>query len=206
MRRSLSRPSAGLVVAVVAVFLALGGTGLASVLINGSQIKNRSVGGIKIKKNSLTGTEIKESSLGTVPNAQNARNARNAQNAQNAQNSNTVGGKAAGAFAPAGKWALIAGTTTNATVLASSGGVTATRSGTGMYLVDVGGSVVDKPLSATFNFPFVGSVTVAPCGGSANNPGGTTCALFNDTNHVIVRTLNLGGAPTDSTFYLSIGG
>ena len=123
-----------------------------------------------------------------------------------AQNANTVGGKAAGAFAPAGQWALIAGNTTGATVLASSGGVTATRAGTGSYLVDFGGSVVGKPLSATFHFPFFGFIDAAPCGGTANNPGGVNCPLFNDSNHVEVRTLNNTPALADATFYISIGG
>ena len=65
--------------------------------------------------------------------------------------------------------------------------MTATRAGTGLYLVDFGGSVVGKPLSATFNFPFFGFIDAAPCGGTANNPGGVNCPLFNDSNHVEVQ-------------------
>ncbi len=30
--------------------------------------------------------------------------------------------------------------------------------------------------------------------------------VFNDTNHVLVVTLNTAAAPADFTFYLSIGG
>jgi hypothetical protein len=142
----------------------------------------------------LTGKQIKESSLGTVPSAANA---------------STVGGKSAGSFAPAGKWALIAGTTTGANVLAQSGGFgTATRIAAGFYVVDVGSNVTGKPLTATISISGgLGQVDVAPCGGTANNPGGVNCPQFNDNGHVEVRTVNTTGmALTDLTFYLSIGG
>src|SRR5438876_6357643 len=75
------------VVAYLALFVALGGSGYAAVKINGSQLKNRSVGGKKLKKDTLTGTEIKESKLGKVPSASTATNARN------------LGGKPASAYA-----------------------------------------------------------------------------------------------------------
>src|SRR5437763_13456844 len=57
------------VVAYLALFVALGGSGYAAVTINGSQLKNRSVAGKKLKKDTLTGSEIKESKLGKVKRA-----------------------------------------------------------------------------------------------------------------------------------------
>ena len=63
------------VVAYLALFVALGGSGYAAVTINGKQLKNRSVVGRKLKKDTLTGTEIKESKLGKVPSANTATNA-----------------------------------------------------------------------------------------------------------------------------------
>ena len=201
MRRRLPRPSAGLIVAVAALFVALGGTAVARVLITGADVKNGSLTGAKIKahsltgvnvkNNSLTGAQIKESSLSKVPSAGNA---------------DTLGGKNASAFQAADHWALIAGNTTGANILAQSGGLSVQRFATGVYLVDAGGSVVGKPLSATLNLASAGFVSVAPCGGSANNPGGFNCPVFNDANHVIVLTRNTAAAATDSTFYLSIGG
>jgi hypothetical protein len=217
MRTRLSRrPSGGTVIAVVALFVAIGGTaGAATKLIitganvknqsltgsdiknhslTGTQIKNGSLTGTQIKNDSLTGKQIKESSLGTVPSAANA---------------STVGGKNAGSFAPAGKWALISGTTTGAAVLAQSGGFgSVTRFGAGFYLVDVGSNVSGKPLTATINLSGgFGQVDVAPCGGNANNPGGVNCPQFNDNSHVEVRTINATGtAVADLTFYLTIGG
>lgn len=190
-RRFPPRPSAGLIVAVIALFLALGGTAVAVSSINGSLLKNRSVGGIKLKKHTITGTEVNLNTLGKVPSAGNA---------------DTLRGNGPGAFQAAGRWALIAGGTTGVNILAQSGGLAVQRFNTGVYLVDAGSSVVGKPLSATFNLASVGFVSIAPCGGTANNPGGFNCPVFNDDNHVIVVTRNTAAALTDSTFYLSIGG
>jgi hypothetical protein len=70
------------VMATVAVFVALGGTGYAAAKINGKTLKNRTVSGkklmnrtigeSKIKRNALTGTSINESTLATVPSAAEA--------------------------------------------------------------------------------------------------------------------------------------
>jgi hypothetical protein len=57
------------VMATIAVFVALGGSGYAAVTIDGSQLKERSVGGRKLKLDTLTGKEVKEPKLGKVPNA-----------------------------------------------------------------------------------------------------------------------------------------
>jgi hypothetical protein len=70
MRRALSnRPSPAMVVALLALFVALGGTGYAAVKINGKNIRNHTISGKKLKRNTLTGTQIRESRLGTVPRA-----------------------------------------------------------------------------------------------------------------------------------------
>jgi len=60
------------VMATIAVFIALAGTGYAASKINGSSIKKNSVPGNRIKKNSLGGTQINESKLGKVPLAAQA--------------------------------------------------------------------------------------------------------------------------------------
>jgi hypothetical protein len=204
--RLLRRPSAGVVVALIALFVAVGGSAAAAtkLIITGANVKNHSLTGndIKkgsltgaaIKKDSLTGKQIKESSLGKVPSAANA---------------DAVGGKGAASFEPAHRSALIAGTATGANVLSQTGGFgTVTRVDTGFYLVDAGENVTGKQLSATPNLAGgFAQVDVAPCGGTANNPGGVNCPTFNDSNHVEVRTLNAAGtAATDATFYISIRG
>ena len=73
------------VMASVAVFIALGGTGYAALKIGSGQIRNNSVRskdvrndnlrGKDIRDASLTGSDILESSLGAVPSAQQATNA-----------------------------------------------------------------------------------------------------------------------------------
>ncbi|CAN5476245.1 hypothetical protein BH11ACT8_BH11ACT8_06260 [soil metagenome] len=55
--------SAALIVAILALVTALGGTSYAAKLITGKDIKNNSVAGKDIKNNSLTGKDIKNKSL-----------------------------------------------------------------------------------------------------------------------------------------------
>jgi hypothetical protein len=81
------RPSASMAVALLALFMALGGTVYAGSKINGSQIKKGSLPGNRIKKHSITGTQVNLNKLGTVPTANNA---------------NSLGGKPASVYAAAG--------------------------------------------------------------------------------------------------------
>jgi hypothetical protein len=88
-----NRISPASLLAMVALFTALGGTGYAAVKIDGKDLKNKSVAGKKlknktitggkVKSNTLGGTQINEAKLGTVPGAVNATNAVNAANAAN---------------------------------------------------------------------------------------------------------------------------
>jgi hypothetical protein len=59
-------------VALLALFVALGGSGYAAVSLNGKNIQNRSIAGKKLRPNTLGGTEINEVKLGLVPRAGNA--------------------------------------------------------------------------------------------------------------------------------------
>jgi hypothetical protein len=76
------------VVSVIALFVALGGTGLAASqlgknsvgpkqlkknAVTTAKIKNEAVTGAKVKKGTLTGTQINVSTLGMVPSAANAQ-------------------------------------------------------------------------------------------------------------------------------------
>ena len=82
LTRRVPRPSVALVVAFVALFAALGGTGYAALTITGKNIQNGTVTGADIdnkslshkefKKNTLGGGQINESKLGTVPTAYEA--------------------------------------------------------------------------------------------------------------------------------------
>jgi hypothetical protein len=78
------RPSPAMVVALIALFVALGGTAYAVKQINGSTLVNRSVSNVKIKKSSLTRAEINLKALGTVPKAALATKASTASTADEA--------------------------------------------------------------------------------------------------------------------------
>jgi hypothetical protein len=58
-----------MVVAMVALIVALGGTAYAAQHINGGAIKKQTIGGGKLKKNTLTGFQINNNKLGVVPAA-----------------------------------------------------------------------------------------------------------------------------------------
>jgi uncharacterized protein YjbI with pentapeptide repeats len=57
------RPTPALVVALLALVVALGGTSYAAVKIGSAQIKNNSVTGKDVKDKSLTGKDVKDASL-----------------------------------------------------------------------------------------------------------------------------------------------
>lgn len=122
---TVRRPSASFLVAIVALFVALGGTGYAAATLSGRDIQRRSIPGNRIMNNALGGGQINESKLGVVPaaresltaqsavsattaasattaesaqTAQNAQNAVNAQSAQSAQDSQQLQGRQATAF------------------------------------------------------------------------------------------------------------
>jgi hypothetical protein len=88
MRRLLdSRPSPAMVVALIALFVALGGSGYAAI-----SIKNGSLPGKKLKRNSVTGKQVKESTLATVGRARNADTAGTAVTATRAANAGQLDG------------------------------------------------------------------------------------------------------------------
>lgn len=60
------------VIALIALFVALGGSVYAASKISGKTIKKGSEPGNRIKKNTVTGTQVKESTLGKVPKATDA--------------------------------------------------------------------------------------------------------------------------------------
>ena|SRR5215211_3814489 len=77
MRRFPRRPSPAMVVALVALFVAMGGSAGALVVVTSENIQNgtirgkdihqRTITAKRIKRNGLNGSVIKESSLGLVP-------------------------------------------------------------------------------------------------------------------------------------------
>jgi hypothetical protein len=66
------RPSASMVVAILALVVALGGTAYAAQSINGGSIQKQTIGGGKLKQKTLTGFQINTNKLGVVPSAKRA--------------------------------------------------------------------------------------------------------------------------------------
>lgn len=109
LRRLLRKPSPSMVVALLALFVSMGGVGYAAATIGSSQIRDNSVrsrdlrnndvqsvdirdgtlSGKDVRRDALTGANIRESTLGQVPSATNAAHAARAGDA------GTVGGRTA---------------------------------------------------------------------------------------------------------------
>jgi hypothetical protein len=90
-------------IALLALFVALGGTGYAAVEINGANIKKGTITGTALKSNTLSGKQIKESKLGKVPSAKTADSARTAISATSATTAtNAINAAALGGVAPSG--------------------------------------------------------------------------------------------------------
>src|ERR671933_800706 len=95
MRRIRRHLTFANVIAVIALFVALGGAGYAAFRLPRNSVRSRNIknGQVKsadVKDNGLTGTDIDESSLGKVPSAAHADTAGTANTAGNA---NTLDGK-----------------------------------------------------------------------------------------------------------------
>jgi len=73
MKMRLKRPSPALIIACLAFFVALGGTGYAVTKIHGNSLVNRSVSGVKLKKDTVTKTEIKEAGVAAAGTIMNGR-------------------------------------------------------------------------------------------------------------------------------------
>ena len=79
LRRPVRLPSPAMVVALLALFVALGGSATSAVLITSADIRNGTIrgidvrngalGGPDVRNNSLRGADVRESTLTKVPNA-----------------------------------------------------------------------------------------------------------------------------------------
>jgi hypothetical protein len=128
-------------IALLALFVALGGTGYAAATINGKLIKNGTIGGKKLKNQTISGKklkkdtlgarQVKESTLGKVPSAtlaDSASAAEKAKSADTATSANSADNAARLDGAPASSYttrlfARVAYTDSTPEVLAQSGGI-----------------------------------------------------------------------------------
>ena len=134
------RPSAAIVISIVALVIAASGTALAAGrLVSGdSLIKQRSLSGNRLRNQTITGRQIKLTSLGEVPSAKTAINARE------------LGGH------PASDFALGSSTVTRSGPVAASGGQTVKLASFGPFTVslqcnDDGSGTFDAAIMVTSN-------------------------------------------------------
>jgi hypothetical protein len=176
LRKRIHRPSPALAISLIALFVALGGTGYAAVVINGKNLKNKSVAGKKLKNKTITGGKVKgntlggaqinESKLGKVPSAEKATSASaadHATSADTAANATSLGGAQASGFLRSG--ALQSGQTlTGAYVVAFSRAAGEFTQG--------GAISFPIPLSEAPDVTYLppGSPATAECPGTASNP------------------------------------
>jgi hypothetical protein len=123
------RPSAALVVAIVALVVAASGTAVAaSRLVSGdSLIKKHSLSGDRLRNDSVTGKELKLGSLGQVPSARNAASL----GGHPASAYALVGGSGSGAGSGSGSGAIHSGLVT------ASGGQTVKMASFGPFTVSL---------------------------------------------------------------------
>lgn len=173
--KRLRLPSPALVIAVVALFLSVGGSAYGLIVtgrsikngtVTGADIKNRSLASRDMKRDSLGGVAIRESRLGPVPSA--------------------------GTTEGVNHMAVVTG----AGVLARGRGVSsATRAGQGRYQVifnrDVRGCVYSASIGD--------AGAAAPAAGLVE-----TSQLASNVNGVSLRTQNSNGAPSDRPFHLIV--
>jgi hypothetical protein len=191
------RPSPAMVVAVIALVGAFGGSALAgqavdfakSKLVSGKKIKKRSIAGNRLRRNTVTGTEVNEAKLGKVPRARRADSATSATSASTAARAGTAArADTAASATTAGnadtldhldstdfqgqtQWALVNGS--DSSIVAQSGGIDSASSGfTGRYFLDFGSDVSGTAIltsSSDKDVQFGGTLEASPCGTEAGD-------------------------------------
>jgi hypothetical protein len=190
-------------IALLALFLALGGTSFAAAsLINGSQIKKHT-----IAKNRLTNKAIKQ--------LKGNRGPRGAQGAQGAQGPTGVQGPQGiqgiqgiqGPPGPGARWAAVA---PDGTIARQSGGITVQNLSAGIYVVDFGVDVSHQLILTSGGFygdgTFRGSIIAGTCGDVDTVIAGycTTAGVANPLNAVILVTTAPGDASdSNHSFFVS---
>lgn len=167
------RPSAAMVVSIVALVVAMSGTAIAaSHLVSGDKlIKKHSLSGNRLRNHTITRTQVNLKKLGKVNSAKHADSATTATTATNAGNANTVGGQGASAFLPVSSRI---GTNGIKTSSGSAGGTNTTLFVTG-------------PFTVTMTCTTSGSGTALTLSGSSSEAN-------SDINGQLVPTAN---TPTD---------
>ena len=212
MQRILRRrPSPALVVATLALFLALGGTGYALTLpansvgsaqiqagrVLNSKLHPGSVSNSRLGRNAVTFSKLASNQMTTVK-------IRNASLLGEDLAPNTVTGAQIDE-ATLTKFAVV---TATGAIGSQAGGVSVSQAGPPVIL-DFGSSQAGRPISVTLSPTAAdptGEVSAAVCGGpSTANPNGVVCpTAVNDTSHVLVNTADSTGTAKALPFSIAI--
>ena len=186
------RPSPAMVIASLALFVALGGTGYAVTRLPANSVTTR-----QVVNHSLLAVDFKSGQIPRGPQGP----AGPAGPAGPQGPAGPAGGSAAS------KWALIRG---DGGIVTQSGGITlAAHPSSGTYILNFGSAVAGKPLLASGAYASDpgdqrGETTAGPCGGGSE---GRTCGVgFDDSSHVFVQTRDNAGFPSDHAFYVVVLG
>jgi hypothetical protein len=212
VKQSRWSPSPALAISVLALFVALGGTGYAAFglpknsvgtkqlkngAVTGAKLSAGAVTGAKVEPGSLTGAEINVTKLGTVPTASQATNAthatsadsaQNAASAANAGNAAELGGLQPDAFEhaiPVGGWSSAAGNFSgpSSTFSFAGSGVDVTTTAGQTVVVSGSAALATSAGSAAI----VLAVCAQPSGGGALQ----TLPSIGDDENVTVTTTRL---------------
>jgi hypothetical protein len=188
-----------MVVAIIALVMAMGGTTYALTL------PANSVGPIQLRPSAVLNSKIQ---LRGVSNSRLGTNAVTFSKLANGQftsqkirdRSLLVQDLAANAIT---RYALVA---TDASIPAQSGGISIASQTAGTTVLNFGASVAGRPILVSLAGSGNGQLAAAPCGGpSPANPGGVVCpTAVNSPSFVSVDTNNSSGSAAARPFYIAV--
>jgi hypothetical protein len=183
-RFGVRRPSAALVVSILALVFAMAGGATAATLITGKQIKNSSITGADVKNKSLTARDFR----GSVTGSAGPAGAAGPQGAQGPKGDQGVPG-ADGEDATA-LWALVDAGAATATLVRGSGVTSVERLSAGFHRVTFDRNVAQCVSLVSLSSSTTGSVTVQ--GETSTNNS------LDNPNAMLVNTRDSAGALADS--------
>ena len=210
MKFAIRRPSASMVVAIVALVVAMAGTSYAALTlpknsVGSKQLRAGAVTNAKLANGAVTAAKLNTAGL-TVPNALNAAvagTATTAASAATANNATELGGNPASDYEPHVMWAYV--TATGNVIEASTTGISVVAHGVGTYIVQFPQSAEGKAIEVTPHDDEndkIFSAIAAPCG-SDNTPAEISCTSYNTPTHVYVSMYDTIGY-VNNGFYIAV--
>jgi hypothetical protein len=169
-------PSPSMLVALAALFVALGGSAYAAIVVTGHNIRNGTVEGSDIKNGALASRDMKHDSIGGVAILESRL-------------------KTVPSAAQADGLTRFAVVTNAGALTRGRNAASATRTGEGRYQV-----VFDRDVRSCAYFATLGDT------GAANPPSGQigTSSMATNPNGVEVRTTDASGTAADRPFHLIV--